>query len=1401
MDRVFIGPWILNWWQGKLAAVFSFLYQLMSAIVQKIQVWATSTSNQFLKARAWKAHPVTVSEYVKSWMRDTSLTQTTRLKAPRWIFNRDVVMRPQKRVRPQSSGRNLKRLKRQWVPSKETRSRKHFSQLECLTAIIAMKAKQAHQDEVARFDTDAKAIRIDNCASYCISNDKRDFITPLKKVNKSLKGLGGTLADIYSGTIKWSIEDDDGVPHDIVIPNGLYVKDSPSKLLSPQHWAQTAQDFKPLPRGTWCSTYHDCIQLHWDQRKHTKTVKLSKGSGNIATMYTAPSYKAFSTFCNMCEVEMDEDDPIITMVTHLIPDDENEDFEGQAPQPEAPDAQLQGVNWSQPPNTPVSFDLDATDRTDLPVIVEDEEDTAVHENPAAEFLRWHHKLNHMSAAKMQSMAKRGLLPKKLAKCQVPTCTSCLYGKATRRPWRTKPKVGQQGGKLRTASEPGQCISIDQLESSTPGLIAQIKGWLTKKRYKVATIFVDHFSGLSYIHLQKSTNADETLEAKLAFERYASKFKVQVKSYQADNGRFAENKFMAAVKEAGQTITFCGVNAHFQNAVAERRIRTLQDQARTMLIHAQHRWPKAIDAHLWPYALRVANEVHNSTPTIGREDHKSPFELFARSEVTPNLNHFQPFGCPVFVLDNKMQSGQKLPKWEVRSRMGVYLGMSMQHARSVALVLNLKTGHVSPQFHVTFDPKFETVRQSLGNLSPPSEWQKLCGFKASASSRLQGIKQPAQAQGSQHDAPFMEFDLEPGESVNEGETQASQTPLPVSEGEQDQEPQVQLRRSPRFNKIPEVSTTKSLDEPSSKSGSKIIDVWYNFEAKLEDKLPYHVAYETIKEWIDIEGEQHPMLAYAASADPDTMYYHEAMREPDRNEFIKAMVKEVHSHTENEVWELVPRSSVPPGTKILPAVWAMKRKRKIATREVYKWKARLNIDGSKQEEGVNYWETFSPVASWAAIRMVLITTLIHGWFTKQIDFVLAYTQADVECQLYMAIPKGFEVQDDGQDYVLKLKKNLFGQKQAGRVWNQHLVNKLIEIGFIQSEIDECLFYKGKSLFVLYTDDSILAGPDPQELDDIIQEMKAVELNLTVEGDISDFLGVQIDRINDNTFNLSQPHLINDIIKELRLDGKNVSIKKTTGASSRTLCRHLESPPFDDHFNYRRVIGQMNYLEKCSRLDISCAVHQGARFVSNPRLQHGKALKWLGRYLVGSRDKGMIYSPSNQSFDVYVDASFTGDWDPENADWDSDTARSRTGFVILYASCPVIWASKLQSEIALSTTESEYLAISTATREVLPLMELVQEMQDHGCGLTATTPRLHCRVFEDNSGAIELATSVKNPKMRPRTRHINTKYHHFRNKVQDGTISIHPVSTEDMLADILTKICNEETHTKLRKQLMGW
>jgi hypothetical protein len=230
--------------------------------------------------------------------------------------------------------------------------------------------------------------------------------------------------------------------------------------------------------------------------------------------------------------------------------------------------------------------------------------------------------------------------------------------------------------------------------------------------------------------------------------------------------------------------------------------------------------------------------------------------------------------------------------------------------------------------------------------------------------------------------------------------------------------------------------------------------------------------------------------------------------------------------------------------------------------------------------------------------------------------------------------------------------------------HLIEKLKQVGFVASQIDECLFYKGQSVFVLYTDDSILAGPDSKELDSIIEEMKKAELDLTVEGDIADFLGVKIEKSQDGkSFSLTQPHLTDDIIKELRLDSDKTAIKQTTGASSKTLLRNPTAEPFDGHFDYRSVIGKLNYLEKCTRIEVTCATHQCARFVSEPKDVQGKPVKWIGRYLAGTKDKGIIMKPDqSKGFEVYVDASFVGDWDPETADWDSDTAKSRMGCIFM-------------------------------------------------------------------------------------------------------------------------------------------
>ena len=229
--------------------------------------------------------------------------------------------------------------------------------------------------------------------------------------------------------------------------------------------------------------------------------------------------------------------------------------------------------------------------------------------------------------------------------------------------------------------------------------------------------------------------------------------------------------------------------------------------------------------------------------------------------------------------------------------------------------------------------------------------------------------------------------------------------------------------------------------------------------------------------------------------------------------------------------------------------MRRKRDIKTREIKKHKARLNFDGSRMEKGKHYDQTYAPVASWASIRLVLALVAANNWHTTQIDYVLAYPQAPVEHEVYMEIPRGYELADgkDKGDYAFKLHANLYGQKQAGRVWYQYLSKRLVgDVGFTKSRIDECVFYKGNTVYVLYTDDSIITGPDQGEINQVIKEIQDAGLNITVEGTIKDFLGVNIEKQKDGTIEFTQPHLIDKVLSALRLDGKTEN-GETKGRSS--------------------------------------------------------------------------------------------------------------------------------------------------------------------------------------------------------------------------------------------------------------
>jgi hypothetical protein len=168
-----------------------------------------------------------------------------------------------------------------------------------------------------------------------------------------------------------------------------------------------------------------------------------------------------------------------------------------------------------------------------------------------------------------------------------------------------------------------------------------------------------------------------------------------------------------------------------------------------------------------------------------------------------------------------------------------------------------------------------------------------------------------------------------------------------------------------------------------------------------------------------------------------------------------------------------------------------------------------------------------------------------------------------------------------------------------------------------------------------------------------------------------------------------------------------------------------------------------------------------------------------------------------ECFSDADFAGNWNITEAEHDDSTARSRTGYVIWFAGCPLIWGWRLQTEIALSSTESEYISLSQSLRDVIYIIDSILEMQTAGLDFTDLPPMVHCKAFEDNNGALEMA---KFHKLWPRTKHINVKYHHFRRAVLDGIITIHKISTHDQLADIFTKPLSITPFTNLQKILMG-
>ena len=423
-------------------------------------------------------------------------------------------------------------------------------------------------------------------------------LTPVEGV--FLKGVGGKIRVEAKGTLHLNFLDDKGEIHTFKIPDSYYVPELELTLL----WAKQREQEFGFEDGAQFITKGDFSRFQWDHNQHSITVPMDSAS-NLPILTTAPSFKRSAM-------------SILSSFPALVSDAEDSDDED-----EPDDATVRTTNAVAD-----HFPFNAVD-TAKPVTVED----PILLEDQAEFLRLHERMGHCSFHLLQQMSKHGLLPSKFKRCRVPVCASCQQGKQHKKPWRTRADSSSPIGGT-AITEPGDCVSVNHLKSSTPSLIGQVKGWLTQERHHTATVFVDHHSDLTFIHVTPSDTSEETVSTKEAFKCFAASHGVTVKHYHADNGHFADSLFRDHVKEKGQTISFCGVGAHHQNGKVEKRIQDIVEQARTMLLHASHRWPKAVSASLWPYALHHAVNIRNNVTS--NPDGASPLAKFSKHKVKNNL---------------------------------------------------------------------------------------------------------------------------------------------------------------------------------------------------------------------------------------------------------------------------------------------------------------------------------------------------------------------------------------------------------------------------------------------------------------------------------------------------------------------------------------------------------------------------------------------------------------------------------------------------------------------------------------------------------------------------------------------------------------------------------------------
>jgi hypothetical protein len=617
-------------------------------------------------------------------------------------------------------------------------------------------------------------------------------------------------------------------------------------------------------------------------------------------------------------------------------------------------------------------------------------------------LSWHARFGHMSFKAVQRIlrvypfnAVKIFSP--ASKCDIAgvRCEICQYAKQHRTSIKTQKVTTvteKDGGLKKEDLRPGQTVSVDHFESRLRGRTYDSQGRSSSASFKGGAIFVDHASGYIHVEHQLGFSASETIRAKQIFEKLAMDNGVTVQSYLTDNGAFKANEFVAEINKHQQKIHYCGAYAHHGNGVAERAVKTVSNMARAMLLHSSAHWKEGINSSLWPMAVNYATHIYNTTP---KENGVCPADIFLGTTVPRHrLQHLHTWGCPVYILDPTLANGSKLPRWQPKSRLGIFVGMSKFHSSDVPLVLNIQTGFITAQFHVVFDDLFSTVSSIGREEEPPDHWQYLClhsHYVASdekhshlADEWLTPQERESKRRQIEHETK-VRHTFEPKQQAPAVSVPTAATPAPIATESTTLAPAIDpapsiastatpnaptttvppvqppstsaaqsssgLRRSSRATRG-QFNSTRYIDEQANATSTD----WKSYEATLAYNAEVVTDYDT--GMIDIVDPR----VYAAKVrrnDPDNPSFKQATEGPHASEYIEAMKLEVATLVSQRAWSAVTRSeAVDKGANILKGTWCFKLKR-LPDGAAYRFKARYCARGDLQQEGVNFFETYVPV----------------------------------------------------------------------------------------------------------------------------------------------------------------------------------------------------------------------------------------------------------------------------------------------------------------------------------------------------------------------------------------------------------------------------------------------------------